>query len=130
MKISKFEDFEIWKDSMEITKSIYRLTNNGEFSKDFGLRDQIRKSTISISANIVEGFEKNNNNEFIRFLKIAKGSVGETRNHLYIALGIGYIDEEEFNGLNNQLMSVAKQLSGFISYLVKQKEQSNFRKVV
>lgn len=75
MKINKFEDLEIWKLSLKITKIIYDLTAKREFSRDFGLRDQIRRAIISVSSNVVEGFEKNNNNEFIRFLKIAKGSL-------------------------------------------------------
>ena len=65
MKILKFEDLEIWKLSLKITKAIYDLTSEGKFSKDFGLRDQIRRAMISVSSNIVEGFEKRNNNEFI-----------------------------------------------------------------
>lgn len=80
MRITKFEDLNIWKLSLEITKEIYDLTSQKEFSRDFCLRDQIRRAVISISSNIAEGFEKNNNNEFIRYLKIAKGSVGETNN--------------------------------------------------
>jgi four helix bundle protein len=91
MKIKKFEELNIWKLALKITKEIYDLTAKKEFSRDFKLRDQSRGAVISISSNIVEGFEKNNNNEFIRFLKIAKGSVGETRNQLYIALSVGYI---------------------------------------
>lgn len=96
MKIMKFEDLKIWKLSLKITKTIYDLTSKGKFSKDFCLRDQIRRAIISVSSNIVEGFEKNNNNEFVRFLKIAKGSVGEVRNQLYIALAVNYITRSEF----------------------------------
>ncbi len=74
MKIQKFEELNIWKLSLGVTKEIYDLTAKGNFSRDFGLRDQIRRAIVSVSSNIVEGFEKNNNNEFVRFLKIAKGS--------------------------------------------------------
>jgi four helix bundle protein len=83
MRITRFEDLKIWQIALKITKEIYEITNKKEFSKDFSLRDQIRRAIISDSSNIVEGFEKNNNNEFIRFLKIAKGSIGEVRNQLY-----------------------------------------------
>jgi four helix bundle protein len=86
------------------------------------LRDQIRRAIISVSSNIVEGFEKNNNNEFIRFLKIAKGSIGEVRNQLYIALAIGYIMQKEFNELKNKLIDLANQVRKFISYLEKNKK--------
>jgi four helix bundle protein len=107
MKIQKFEELNIWKLSLEITKNIYDLTAKGNFSKDYGLRDQIRRATVSVSSNIVEGFEKNNNNEFVRFLKIAKGSAGEVRNQLYIALVVNYINQKEFNDLNTKLENVA-----------------------
>ena len=102
---------------MHITKSIYDLTATHRFSKDFGLRDQIRRAVVSISANIVEGFEKNNNNEFIRYLKIAKGSAGETRNHLHIALAVDYITESDFRKINEQLEDVGRQIGGLIVYL-------------
>ncbi len=72
MKITKFEELNIWKLSLKITKSIYDLTSKKEFVREFGLKDQIRRAVVSISSNIVEGFEKNNNNEFIRYLKINK----------------------------------------------------------
>lgn len=119
MKILKFEDLEIWKLSLKLTKMIYDITFKDKFSKDFGLRDQIRRAVISISSNIVEGFEKSNNNEFIRYLKIAKGSVGEVRNQLYISLSIGYINVNEFNELNRSFIELANQIGKLINYLNK-----------
>lgn len=94
MKINKFEDLPIWKMSLKLTRDIYDPTSQQKFSKDFALRDQIRRAIISVSSNIVEGFEKNGNNEFIRFLKISKGSVGEVRNQLYISLAVECISKE------------------------------------
>lgn len=126
MKINKFEDLNIWKLSLKVTKDIYDLTAKKEFSKDFELKSQTRKSIISVSSNIVEGFEKNNNNEFIRFLKIAKGSLGETRNQLYIALAVGYITKEEFKRTNEDLENLAGQIGGFIIYLEKKKKDNQF----
>ncbi len=126
MKIQRFEDLKIWKLSLKITKDIYDLTNRKEFSKDFSLRDQIRRAIISVSSNIVEGFEKNNNNEFIRFLKIAKGSVGEVRNQLYIALAVDYITEQEFDKINKELEDLANQIGGFIVYLEKKRKNKEF----
>jgi len=126
MKITKFEDLEIWKLSLRITKEVYDLTAKKEYSKDFHLRDHTRKSIISASSNIVEGFEKNNNNEFIRFLKIAKGSVGETRNQLYIALAVKYITEQEFKKVNSDLESLAGQIGGFIIYLQRKRNSGEF----
>ena len=127
MKIRKFEELEVWKQALEITKIIYGLTLRNEFSKDFDLKSQIRRAVISISSNIVEGFEKNNNNEFIRFLRIAKGSTGEVRNQLYIALSIGYLSKNEFEGVNEQLLELASRIGKFISYLESQRKQGNFR---
>jgi four helix bundle protein len=126
MKINRFEELDIWKTSIDLTKEIYRLTGKNEFAKDFNLKDQLRRAIISISSNIVEGFEKNNNNEFIRFLKIAKGSVGEARNQLYIALIIGYISEEEFNKINEKLEGLSRQVGSFISYLENKRANKEF----
>jgi len=126
MKIKKFEDLEIWKLALKITKEIYDLTSKKEFSKDFNLKDQIRSAIISTSSNIVEGFEKNNNNEFIRFLKIAKGSVGEARNQLYITLAVDYITEQEFKKVNADLENLAGQIGGFIQYLIRKRKNQEF----
>jgi len=128
MKILKFEDLEIWQLALKITKYIYNLTSKKEFSKDFELKNQVRSSVISISSNIVEGFEKNNNNEFIRFLRISKGSCGELRNQIYIALTVEYITQEEFNKANNMLLEISSKIGKFISYLENQRKQSNFIK--
>lgn len=123
MKIRRFEELNIWKLSLVLTKKIYDLTAKKEFSRDFRLKDQIRGAIISVSSNIVEGFEKNNNNEFVRFLKISKGSAGETRNQLFIALSVNYITESEFQEANLELEELANQIGKLISYL------QNFKKV-
>lgn len=128
MKINRFEELRIWKLSLKITKSIYDITSKREFAKDFGLRDQIRRAIVSVSSNIVEGFEKNNNNEFIRFLKISKGSVGEVRNQLHIALTINYITQIEFDNLYKETEDLSKQLGGFISYLEAKRKNRQFIK--
>lgn len=125
MRITKFEDLKIWQLALKITKEIYDISAKKEFAKDFTLKDQIRKAVISISSNIVEGFEKNNNNEFIRFLKIAKGSTGEARNQLYIALAVGYLSKLEFNRLNSELIDLSNQIGKLISYLNKEKLTRN-----
>ncbi len=117
MTIKRFEDLEIWKLSLEITIDVYNLTNKENFSKDFGLKEQIRRASVSISSNIVEGFEKNNNKEFRRFLSIAKGSLGEVRNQLYIAFAIKYICQEEFELLNNKLINLANQIGKLMTYI-------------
>ncbi len=128
MKINKFEELNIWKLSLKITKRIYDITSKKEFSKDYFLKDQIRRSIISASSNIVEGFEKNNNNEFVRFLRIAKGSTGETRNQLYVALAVKYITREEFDEINRDLENLASQIGKFITYLEDKKRNNEFTK--
>lgn len=116
-KIECFEDLEVWKLSREFVKSIYQLTSEGDFCKDFRLRDQIRASAGSIMDNIAEGFERNGNKEFVQFLYIAKGSCGETRSQLYRALDIHYIDKEVFNIHYQNAMRISQSLSNFIKYL-------------
>ncbi len=126
MKITKFEELKIWQLSLKITKEIYDLTALGPFAKDFGLRDQVRRAVVSISSNIVEGFEKNNNNEFIRYLKISKGSAGEVRNQLYIALAVQYISQIQFEKINNEMEDLANQIGAFITYLQKKRSNNEF----
>ena len=77
--IERFEDIESWKRARVATNKIYELSSSGEFSRDYGLKDQIRKSSVSIMSNIAEGFERDGNREFVNFLSIAKGSCGEAR---------------------------------------------------
>lgn len=85
-KIERFEDIESWKVAREATRLIYEMSSMGEFNRDFALRDQIRRSSVSMMSNIAEGFERGGDKEFIQFLAIAKGSCGEARAQLYVAL--------------------------------------------
>ena len=108
-KFNSFEEIISWQKARELNKEIYFLTNNNNsFSKDFGLRDQIRKSSISISSNIAEGFERETTKEFIRFLFIAKASAGEFRSQLYLAFDLKYIINEEFEKLKLKVNEVSK----------------------
>jgi len=124
MTIKNFKDLEIWQLSVSAASKIYEITNSNNFSKDFSLKDQIRRATVSISSNIAEGFEGNGNTEFIRFLKIAKGSLAEVRTQLIIALNIKYINEKEYNSLENELVILAGKIGSFINYLTKLKKLS------
>jgi four helix bundle protein len=126
MKIQKFEDLPVWQESIDLGKEIYLLTSSGRFEKDYSFKDQIRKAVISISSNIAEGFERSNNNEFIRFLLIAKGSLGEVRSQLYFAFVLEYINRQSFDNMNSRLELLAKQIGSFISYLKKAKKDGNF----
>ncbi len=117
MKVNSFEDLQVWKDSRVLVKSIYQLTSHGKFSKDFGLREQIQRAAVSIMNNIAEGFERNNNKEYIRFLGYSKGSAGEVRSMLYVATDLGYISQDSFNTLYQMSINIITQLSNFIKYL-------------
>jgi four helix bundle protein len=116
-RIDKFEDIIAWQKAMQLCDLIYSCTNKEKFSKDFGLKDQIRRSSVSVVSNIAEGFEREGNNQFIYFLTIAKGSAGELRAQIYIAKNQEYITPEEFESLNNKVIEVSKTISGFVAYL-------------
>jgi four helix bundle protein len=121
MSIKRFEDLEVWGFARDLTRRIYITTGKEQFKKDFAFQNQMRRCAVSIMANIAEGFERNTNKEFIHFLYISKGSAGELRNHLYIAMDIGYIDTLEFETLEKELSVISKSLSGFIKYLASKK---------
>ena len=114
-----FEDIEIWQKSRALTKIIYGITKNGDFGRDFAFRDQIRRAAVSIMSNIAEGFCRDGNPEFIQFLSIAKGSAGETKSHVFIALDVGYISEKEFEDLISDLNEVINKTTALIKYLKK-----------
>jgi four helix bundle protein len=115
--IEKFEELEVWKLSMELCTEIYKLTNSELFSKDFGLKDQIRRCSVSVPSNISEGYERDGKNQFLYFLAIAKGSCGELRTQLKIAHNLNYLNESEYENLNEKCLSTSKQIKGFIKYL-------------
>jgi four helix bundle protein len=117
VKITKFEDIKSWKKARKLTNEIYQATSTGEFVHDFGLKDQIRRASVSILSNIAEGFERGGDKEFLQFLAIAKGSCGEVRAQLYVALDQGYISTEVFHRLSTNTTEVGQLLSGFIRYL-------------
>lgn len=99
---------------------VYRLTGQGKLKTDFGLRDQLQRSAVSIMANIAEGFGRRGRQEFIQFLKIARGSCSEVESHLYVALDAGLILNEDFDALKAQAETTGRKLSAFIGYLTNQ----------
>ncbi|MBL1213486.1 MAG: four helix bundle protein [Ignavibacteriae bacterium] len=117
MTVKSFEDLTIWKDARSIVGSIYLLTQNDLVKKDFGFKDQLQRAAVSIMNNISEGFERDNNKEFIRFLSYAKGSAGEVRSMLYIALDLKYINKSEFDKLYKNCISLIKKIAKLIDYL-------------
>jgi len=114
MGSQNFETLEVWRLARELTQHIYDVTRRPRFSRDFGLVDQIRRSSASIMSNIAEGYERGSNKELLHFLYIAKSSCGEVRSHLYIALDQGYISSEEHNSLISLCKSISVKLSNFI----------------
>jgi four helix bundle protein len=120
-KIEKFEDLIAWQKARELTKNIYKITRQGEFKKDFGLRDQIRRASVSIMSNLAEGFERGGRSEFHQFLVIAKGSCAELRSHLYVALDADYIDVQTFQRLYSIAEETKRIVSGLRAAVYKQK---------
>jgi four helix bundle protein len=115
--ITRFEEIEAWQTARELAKNIYSITSDGKISKDFGLRDQLRRASVSVMSNIAEGFESKTQAAFIRYLGIAKASAGEVRSQLYIAHDVEYLTESQFSTLFQTAEKASRQLSRFISYL-------------
>lgn len=115
--IDRFEDLEAWKLARVLTGLVYTSSGAGNFGHDFALRDQIRRASISIVSNIAEGFERDGDKEFIQFLSIAKGSCGEVRAQLCLALDQKYISETEFQDLTTKAIQLSRVISGLIRYL-------------
>ncbi len=116
-RIKEFEEMEAWKEARLLANRIYDATNTSSLSKDFGLRDQMRRAAISILSNIAEGFERGGDKEFFHFLAQAKGSAGELRSQLYLALDRGYLLPDEFDELCGHARKVSRMISGLMAYL-------------
>jgi len=95
---------------IELVKRVYVLTANAWFSKDFDLRNQIRRASVSIPTNIAEGFERASRKEYLNFLNIAKGSAGEVRSLLYVALEVGYLKSESYEELKEKVTKISAYL--------------------
>ncbi|MBS9766463.1 MAG: four helix bundle protein [Flavobacteriaceae bacterium] len=118
-RFTSFEEIESWKRSRIFNKKIYEVTNTPRFDKDLSLKRQIRSASVSISSNIAEGFERNTDKDFSRFLYIAKASAGEVRSQLYLSYDLGYIDEITFNDLKREIVEISKIIGGLIKFLNK-----------
>ena len=124
MKINKVDDLEIWSESIQLATRIYKLTFTENFRKDYGLVDQIRRSSVSVSSNIAEGFERGNNKEFRNFLRISKGSLIELRTQLMIANKVGYVGKDVFTLLNDRIIRISNKIGKLIIYLNEQNKSS------
>ncbi|MCW5958550.1 MAG: four helix bundle protein [Pyrinomonadaceae bacterium] len=95
----RFEDIKAWQKARVLNKMIYKITGEGMFSRDFDLRSQLRRSSVSIMANIAEGQGRRTDRDFANFLNITLGSIAETKSHLYVALDLDYVQKEKFDEL-------------------------------
>ena len=118
----KFEEIKAWENARQLTIAVYAVTRQGEFARDFGLREQIQRAVVSIGSNIAEGFERNGNKEFIKFLYYAKGSAGEVQSQLYAAKDLGYIDADRFK----KLYDATRLIADMIGALIKSMRESDY----
>ena len=112
-----FEEIEAWKKARELTKRVYRAANKGLFARDFALRDQICRASVSIMSNIAEGHDRSGIGEFIHFLATAKGSAAEVRSQLYVALDQNYVTPREFAEMSALAVETSRMISGLMKYL-------------
>jgi four helix bundle protein len=117
--IKRFEDLDAWKIARELCNMIYGITKNKPMSNDYGFSDQIRRAAVSIMNNIAEGFERGSNKDFAKFLFIARGSAGEVRSMLYLALDQAYINAEEFKDISDLCVRASQLCWGMIKHLQK-----------
>jgi four helix bundle protein len=108
--IRTFEDLLVWQKAIEFVKEVYLVTSEGNLKRDFGLRDQMRRAAVSISTNIAEGFERASRKEYLLFLNIAKGSAGETRSLIRVALEVGYFDQPTHDQLREKALTLSRFL--------------------
>ncbi len=117
MIAKRFEDLIFWQKSRELTKLVYTATRKPEFRKDFGLKEQIQRSCVSVMSNVAEGFGRGGNSEFIQFLFVAKGSLSEVKSQLYVGLDLNYIASAEFKKAYEMTEEISRLINSFIKSL-------------
>jgi len=115
--ITRFEDIEAWKTSRELTRMLYALTEQGQFARDFGLKNQIQRAVVSVMSNIAEGFESRTQAQFLEYLGRSKASAGEVRCQLYVSLDLKYLTDEQFRQLFDLADKSSRQIARFMAYL-------------
>ena len=115
--ITRFEDIEAWKTARALTRIVYTLTDQGNFAKDFGLKNQIQRAAVSVMSNIAEGFESRTQAQFVGYLGHSKASAGEVRCQLYIAMDLKYLNQEQFKQVFDLADKSSRQIARFIDYL-------------
>lgn len=119
MSSRSFESLRVWHLARQLTVRIYSVAGSDPFARDFGLRDQIRRASVSIMSNIAEGYERANRKEFVHFLRIARGSAAEVRAQLYAAEDLEYVDAETARQLRSELLALSKQLAALANQLAR-----------
>jgi len=112
-----FEDFDVYRKSVELAKLVFELLNQAGFEKEYAFKDQLKRAVISITNNIAEGSEYNNNKQFVRFLKISKGSCAEVRSMLFLAGELGFCGKKDIEKGYAMTIEISRQISNFIKYL-------------
>jgi four helix bundle protein len=119
-KVKRFEELIAWQKAREVTNTIYRSTAAGGFERDWALRDQMRRASVSMMSNIAEGFERGSAKDFSRFLSMAKASCAELRSQLYVAMDVGYIEKSEADRLQEQASETARIIGGLLASVRRQ----------
>lgn len=114
MSVTRFEDLKCWKHAKNFAVELYQTSDNGEFGKDFGSKDQVRRAAVSIASTIAEGKERETVSEFIRYLYVAKGSAGELKTQVLIAADIGYVSRERAEELRAKIEALSAMLGALI----------------
>lgn len=117
MTVETFEDLKIWQEGRRLANELYSLTRQQSFSNDFGFINQVRRAAISITSNIAEGHERGRTQEFAQLLSMAKGSSGEVRSHLHLAMDLGYVEKEQGEALINDFKNLSRMIGNFMNYL-------------
>ena len=121
-RIERFEELIAWQKARTLSREIYEITRRGAFARDFGLSGQIQRAAVSIMSNIAEGFERGGRGEFHQFLSTAKASCAELRSQLYVALDVGYLDQQKFHVLLKHAEEVARIIGGLRASVAKQRK--------
>ena len=123
--VTRFEELECWQTARELTRRVYKMSAGGPLSKDFGLRDQMRRAGVSVMSNIAEGFESRTRPLFLEYLGRAKASAGELRAQLFVTLDAGYVTDEEFHVLRDLAEKTSAQVSRLATYLKSAPQNDN-----
>jgi four helix bundle protein len=129
-EVNLFEDLKVWQTAADLAIEVYEITSADKVKRDYGFKDQIQRAVLSISNNIAEGYEYDNNKDLIKYLRYAKGSTGEVRSMLNIMVRIKYIDEIQYKDLHAKLIQLSRSIKSLIRYLqnFEKNKAKNFNK--